>query len=180
MVKRLFLGNQHPLPVSIAAKLAALKPAVPPDFGKILLVLPGKVARRNVRNELLKHYPGGILLPQLLTPHLLMHYQRQESPLPGAVAEELIWGRVLTKAAAHKEDFPEFFFEITRKYGSPVTFFAMLFFHEFIRKTSPGSYPFMRNIPLNVCSSDKYPFFFITKSKLLPVIKLPVILILLF
>ncbi|MBE6364225.1 MAG: hypothetical protein E7053_00575 [Lentisphaerae bacterium] len=111
MVKRLFLGNQHPLPVSIAAKLAALKPATPPDFGKILLVLPGKVARRNVRNELLKHYPGGILLPQLLTPHLLMHYQRQESPLPGAVAEELIWGRVLTKAAAHKEDFTEFFFD---------------------------------------------------------------------
>ncbi|MBR7121579.1 MAG: UvrD-helicase domain-containing protein [Lentisphaeria bacterium] len=109
MAKRIFLGNECTLPVTVAAGLAELKPAALPDFGRILLVLPGKVARSNVRRELLKHYPRGLLLPQLLTPHLLMHYGLPEANLPSPVAEEIIWGRVLQRAAEHKEDFPEIF-----------------------------------------------------------------------
>ena len=110
MAKRVFTGSSRALPVSIAAKLAELKPAALPDFGQILLVLPGKVARRNVREELLKHYANGILLPQMLTPHLLMHYQLPAANLPSPSAEELIWGKVLKHAAANAGDYPEIFF----------------------------------------------------------------------
>ncbi len=109
MSRQIFLGSKKPLPVSIAAGLAALKPEVLPDFSKILLVLPGKVARRSVQKELLGFYPHGVLLPQLLTPHLLMHYELPQVALPPAAAGELIWGKVLTRAAAHAEDFPEIF-----------------------------------------------------------------------
>ena len=105
MPQRVFSGVDLLLPEAIAAGLSRLLPSGIPDLGRILLVLPGKVARRNVQSALLKYIPGGVLLPQMLTPHLLLHYGRTPGKLPDTLSSLIIWQNTLNKAAAHPENY---------------------------------------------------------------------------
>ncbi|MBE6359434.1 MAG: hypothetical protein E7057_09360 [Lentisphaerae bacterium] len=108
MAERYFTGRISPA-AAVAGAVAALKAESVPDFGQILLVLPGEAARRSVQSELLKLFPGGLLLPQFLTPRQFMHYQDECSTLPDPVSEELLWGEVFTSAARTPEKFPYLF-----------------------------------------------------------------------
>ncbi|MBR7131499.1 MAG: UvrD-helicase domain-containing protein [Lentisphaeria bacterium] len=103
MAKRVFLGNDRLLPESIAAGLAQLKPEELPDFGRILLVLPGKVARSNVQRLLPVFAGRGVLLPQMLTPHLLLHYGEKPCNTPDSFVSGILWAKALAKAASHPE-----------------------------------------------------------------------------
>ena len=93
MAERIFLGTCDLLPRLIARQMAQFAAGKLPDFGQFLLVLPGKLARKVVQQELLEIFPAGFLPPQMLTPHLLLHYQRENDPslIPPA-AEELLFG----------------------------------------------------------------------------------------
>lgn len=110
MVKRVFLGQKE-LPASaIARALAEFRDADNlSDLGRILLVLPGQLARKNVMQQLPEYFPGGLLVPQLLTPRLLLNFGRPELPAISPVAEEILWGKVLKYAAGRKERFSEVF-----------------------------------------------------------------------
>ena len=103
MVKRVFLGQKE-LPASaIARALAEFRDADNlSDLGRILLVLPGQLARKNVMQQLPEYFPGGLLVPQLLTPRLLLNFGRPELPAISPVAEEILWGKVLKYAAGRK------------------------------------------------------------------------------
>ena len=110
MAERIFLGGKELFPAAVACKLAALKPGMMPDFSRIMVVLPGKIARQNVQKELLKSFPGGLLLPQLTTPHGLL-YAGFGNPgeIVSAAAEDILWGRAVKKALEKKEHFQNIF-----------------------------------------------------------------------
>lgn len=108
MAQRIFLGSRKLLPTAIAEKLIGQSNSSLPDLSSVLLVLPGKVARRNVREQLLKLSPDGVLLPQMLTPGQLMHYESPAASLPGP-ADELLWGKALKRALRTPERFPALF-----------------------------------------------------------------------
>lgn len=110
MAERIFLGTCDLLPRLIARQMAQFAAGKLPDFGQFLLVLPGKLARKVVQQELLEIFPAGFLPPQMLTPHLLLHYQRENDPslIPPA-AEELLWDKALAKAVGKKEFYPQLF-----------------------------------------------------------------------
>ena len=110
MAERIFLGGKEIFPAAVASKLAALKPERMPDFSRIMVVLPGKIARQNLQKELLKLFPDGLLLPQLTTPHGLLYAGLENSA--GAVSgctEDILWGRAVDKALKKKECFQNIF-----------------------------------------------------------------------
>ena len=101
---RIFLGRELPLPSAVASRLLENN-RNSNDLSGILLVLPGQAARRSVQQELLKSCPKGLLLPQLLSPHSLLHYSRQEVRLPDQLATALLWGAAISEAEAAPEEF---------------------------------------------------------------------------
>ncbi|MBO7328746.1 MAG: UvrD-helicase domain-containing protein [Lentisphaeria bacterium] len=110
MAGKILLGGNELFPVAVARKLAALKPERMPDFSRIMVVLPGKIARQNLQKELLNSFPGGLLLPQLTTPHGLL-YAGLENPgeVLSAAAEDILWGRAVSRALKKKEYFQNIF-----------------------------------------------------------------------
>lgn len=110
MAERKFLGKDDLLPRLIARNMEQFSSAKLPDFGRFLLVLPGKLARKSLQKELVRLFPAGILPPAMLTPHLLLHFGRESAGnqlFPAA--EILIWDRVLAEAVKEKERFPLLF-----------------------------------------------------------------------
>lgn len=105
-----FLGGKAPFPRAAAQALAGLKKEKVPDFSRITIVLPGKIARRNLQQELLKLFPGGLLLPRMMTPRQLLLAGVDDSVnLPPPVAETILWGRAVERAKREKEHFSELF-----------------------------------------------------------------------
>ncbi|MBE6376203.1 MAG: hypothetical protein E7043_03265 [Lentisphaerae bacterium] len=110
MAKRLFLGTGDLLPDAIAKEL--LKRADGshlPDFSRIILVLPGQLARKTVLQQLAELSPSGLLLPQIITPHLLLYFNLPPPALPSATAREIMWGKVLASLNQNRDDFPNLF-----------------------------------------------------------------------
>ena len=110
MAERLFSGGKKLFATAVAEKLAEIKPGKIPDFSRIVIVLPGKIARQNLRKELLKLFPEGLFLPRLTTPHGLLHFdnETQTGTVP-ADAETVLWGMAVNRALAEKEHFTELF-----------------------------------------------------------------------
>lgn len=106
MAKRVFLGDDGLLAAAIAAKLLKCAPAGKlPDLSNIILTLPGKLARKKVLHHLGQLAPSGVLLPQLLTPALLLRYGMDDyRPLPAA-ADELIWIKTVKSALRRRREF---------------------------------------------------------------------------
>ena len=94
MAERLFSGGKKLFATAVAEKLAEIKPGKIPDFSRIVIVLPGKIARQNLRKELLKLFPEGLFLPRLTTPHGLLHFDNEtQTGTVLADAETVLWGR---------------------------------------------------------------------------------------
>ncbi len=108
MAKRIFLGTGKNLPEQIAVRVLESCPAsaVPvPDLGNILLALPGKLARQKVMRHLADKAANGLLLPQMLTPALLMRYGMAEMPRPSGAVNELLWMQTVKTALRTPERF---------------------------------------------------------------------------
>ncbi|MBE6356628.1 MAG: hypothetical protein E7058_05900 [Lentisphaerae bacterium] len=110
MAKRVFSGSDI-FPAAAAARgLAGFRNENGlSDLGRILLVLPGQLAKKSVLQLLPDHFPAGLLTPQLLTPGTLLNFGREEFCAVPAIAEEILWGKVLTAAAARQKYFREVF-----------------------------------------------------------------------
>ncbi len=68
------------------------------DPGTVLLTLPGKLARQKVLKHLAVNAANGLMLPQILTPALLMRYGMEERNHPSGAADELLWMQSVKKA----------------------------------------------------------------------------------
>ena len=112
MAERRFLGGKELFATAVANKLSELKSEKVPDFSRTVIVLPGKIARQNLRKELLKLFPEGLFLPRLTTPHGLLHVENDAAQEKiSADAEVILWGKAVNRALAEKEHFPLLFRE---------------------------------------------------------------------
>jgi ATP-dependent exoDNAse (exonuclease V) beta subunit len=112
MAERRFLGGKELFATAVANKLSELKSEKVPDFSRTVIVLPGKIARQNLRKELLKIFPEGLFLPRLTTPHGLLHFENDAAQEKiSADAEVILWGKAVNRALAEKEHFPLLFRE---------------------------------------------------------------------
>ena len=110
MAERRFLGGKELFATAVANKLSELKSEKVPDFSRTVIVLPGKIARQNLRKELLKLFPEGLFLPRLTTPHGLLHFENDAAQEKiSADAEVILWGKAVNRALAEKEHFPLLF-----------------------------------------------------------------------
>ena len=107
MATRIFLDNDKTLPELIASRLLAEYSGKKtlPDPGNVLLTLPGKLARQKVLKHLAGNAENGLLLPQILTPALLMRYGMDEQAHPSGAADELLWLQSVKKALQTPEKF---------------------------------------------------------------------------
>ena len=110
MAKRLFLGAGNLLPDAIAKELWSRKSSNSiPDFSRTVLVLPGQLARKMVQQQLAELFPDGVLLPQILTPHLLLYFELPIPVLPPVTAREILWGKTLEAVSGDAERYPNVF-----------------------------------------------------------------------
>ena len=99
---RFFLGTAEPFP-QLAAKRLLQGFSGLPDLGNIIITVPGTFAGTALQESLAEHANCGLLMPQIITPGILLHKQAPENNTPGQLENELIWNHVATQAAESGE-----------------------------------------------------------------------------
>ena len=105
MSKKVFLGKKNILPAAIARKLLEYSDGPLLNLRKIILVLPGALAKKEVVNSLLEIVPQGMLTPQILTPSQLLHFNTPNKNIPSTFIEELIWTETIRIASETPQKF---------------------------------------------------------------------------
>lgn len=96
---RVFLGTAEPFPQLVAKRILHGISGLP-DLGNIIITVPGTFASAALQESLAANAQYGLLMPQIITPGILLHNQEKSFNLPGQLENELIWNRVATSAAA--------------------------------------------------------------------------------